>query len=60
MALKKCPECGHEISDQALFCPKCGYRTKKTELYISVFISALFIILTCIVISLHVIYLAIK
>lgn len=24
MALKKCLECGQEISDKALTCPKCG------------------------------------
>ncbi|MCX5782594.1 MAG: zinc ribbon domain-containing protein [Elusimicrobia bacterium] len=24
MALRKCPECGHEISDKALHCVKCG------------------------------------
>ncbi|MBR5316347.1 MAG: zinc ribbon domain-containing protein [Lachnospiraceae bacterium] len=26
MALIKCPECNKEISDQAKFCPSCGYR----------------------------------
>lgn len=25
MALIKCSECGHEISDKASFCPHCGY-----------------------------------
>lgn len=25
MALIKCPECGHEVSDKALSCPNCGY-----------------------------------
>lgn len=25
MALIKCPECNKEISDQAKFCPSCGY-----------------------------------
>ena len=24
MALIKCPECGHEMSDEALVCPYCG------------------------------------
>ena len=24
MAIIKCPECGHEISDKAPFCPSCG------------------------------------
>lgn len=26
MALIKCPECGHEISDRATVCPNCGYK----------------------------------
>ena len=25
MALIKCPECGHTVSDKAVKCPKCGY-----------------------------------
>ena len=25
MALIKCPECGREISDRAVFCPHCGF-----------------------------------
>lgn len=25
MALTKCPECSHEVSDKAINCPKCGY-----------------------------------
>ena len=25
MALIKCPECGHEVSDKASSCPNCGY-----------------------------------
>lgn len=25
MALIKCKECGHEISDTAYFCPNCGF-----------------------------------
>lgn len=28
MALVKCPECGHEISDRAERCPHCGYPMK--------------------------------
>lgn len=36
MALIKCPECGKDISDQADFCPNCGYslegdKRKKSE-----------------------------
>ena len=30
MALIKCPECGKEVSSEALGCPHCGYRLKKT------------------------------
>ena len=26
MAIIKCPECGHDVSDQAPFCPQCGVR----------------------------------
>lgn len=31
MALVKCPECGLEISDQAVSCPGCGKPSKKAE-----------------------------
>lgn len=26
MALIKCPECNHEVSDTAKNCPNCGYK----------------------------------
>lgn len=29
MALIKCPECGHDVSDQAAACPNCGYPVSK-------------------------------
>lgn len=29
MALIKCPECNHEVSDTAITCPNCGYALKK-------------------------------
>lgn len=29
MALINCPECGKEISDQAVSCPNCGYAVKE-------------------------------
>lgn len=29
MAMIKCPECGKDISDQAKFCPNCGYPIEK-------------------------------
>jgi len=31
MALIKCKECGHMISDKAMKCPKCGYSATKKE-----------------------------
>lgn len=31
MALIKCPECDHKISDQAEICPHCGYERKGKE-----------------------------
>ncbi len=31
MALVKCKECGAEISDKALDCPKCGARLRKPK-----------------------------
>lgn len=29
MALIKCPECNHDVSDSAETCPHCGYKIKK-------------------------------
>lgn len=31
MALIKCPECNHDVSDSAETCPNCGYTIKKDE-----------------------------
>lgn len=31
MALIKCPECNHEISDKAETCPKCGYELNTSK-----------------------------
>ena len=31
MALIKCPECAHEVSDQAASCPQCGYPIRRTN-----------------------------
>lgn len=31
MALIKCPECGEEVSEKALACPKCGCPINQTE-----------------------------
>jgi len=49
--LIKCPECGHEVSDQAPVCPNCGYELNKkgrkksnAPLYI---ISALIALIVC-------------
>lgn len=32
MALIKCPECGADVSDKAMSCPKCGYPINKIEI----------------------------
>ncbi|MBO5086895.1 MAG: zinc-ribbon domain-containing protein [Paludibacteraceae bacterium] len=51
MALKKCPECGYEISESALSCPKCGHTTNKAKIYfVSLFIMLfnIFLIITVI------------
>jgi len=31
MALIKCPECAHDVSDQAASCPQCGYPIQRTS-----------------------------
>lgn len=31
MALLKCPDCGHNVSDQAEICPGCGYPVNKIK-----------------------------
>lgn len=31
MALIKCPECGHDVSDTASKCPNCGYELQDTK-----------------------------
>ena len=31
MALKKCPECGKDVSTAALSCPGCGFLLKKEK-----------------------------
>ena len=31
MALIKCPECNHDMSDTADFCPNCGYKFKQSK-----------------------------
>jgi len=35
MALIKCKECGHEISDEALACPNCGKPQRNKPLSVS-------------------------
>lgn len=39
MAIIQCPECGHQISDQAGVCPNCGYVLKKKKLPIKLLIA---------------------
>lgn len=34
MALKKCQECGHEVSTSAISCPKCGAKMPKPKLWL--------------------------
>lgn len=31
MAIIKCPECNHEVSDQAEKCPHCGVGVRKPD-----------------------------
>jgi DNA-directed RNA polymerase subunit RPC12/RpoP len=40
MALINCPECGKEISDQAISCPSCGYRVTKVLIKVARFIKS--------------------
>ena len=35
MALINCPECNHEMSDQAKTCPNCGYKIPKVKRVLS-------------------------
>lgn len=35
MALIKCPECGTEISDQAISCPRCGRVINNTTIQLT-------------------------
>ncbi|MBQ6995592.1 MAG: zinc-ribbon domain-containing protein [Lachnospiraceae bacterium] len=49
MALVKCPECSHEISDTAKHCPNCGYRKKKyIDMKIIILCALIIIIAVCI------------
>lgn len=34
MALFRCPECGHEISESAPLCPNCGHLTANGNIYV--------------------------
>ena len=55
MALIKCPECGHEISDTVVQCPHCGYKIKKyVALYKYILLIGIGIIaIICIVLGIH-------
>lgn len=37
MALIKCPECGKEVSDQAVTCPNCGYPIAEKKIHQEIF-----------------------
>lgn len=32
MALQRCPECRHKISESVITCPHCGFSFKETDL----------------------------
>lgn len=36
MAMIKCPECGKDVSDQAVSCPNCGAAIKKKQSVVGV------------------------
>ena len=50
MALKKCKECGSQISTKALSCPKCGAVLKKKSGCLGRLVAGLFLILVVMVI----------
>lgn len=50
MALIKCPECNHEMSDTAKVCPNCGYRAcKKGAVQINAKVTGILITIVCVV-----------
>ena len=42
MALKKCTECGHDVSTQAVACPQCGAKIKKPTSLITKILATIF------------------
>jgi len=50
MALIKCYECGHEISDKASACPNCGIKIKQKKKSVNIILLAI-IVVVCLIIS---------
>lgn len=48
MAMKKCKECGADVSSSAKKCPKCGKKLKHTGLYIFLGIIAFIILIVAV------------
>lgn len=47
MSMKKCKECGSEISSSANVCPKCGKKLKSTGIRVLVGIAIIFVGICC-------------
>ena len=45
MALRNCPECGHQVSDQAESCPSCGRRVQNTGKSVGLALLAIAVVL---------------
>lgn len=50
MALKKCEECGNDVSTEAASCPKCGARIKKKSGFLRLIGGAVLILITLVAI----------
>ena len=46
MSLKKCPDCGRDVSRSAATCPNCGKRLKGSALGGLLFLVAAFVVFT--------------
>lgn len=44
MALKKCKECGHDVSSKADTCPHCGFKNKPKQFGCGAFLLILFVV----------------
>ena len=48
MAIIKCPECGHAVSDQAKSCPNCGFTINENKTNDSMSTGAIIAICICV------------